>query len=184
MKRTIPSLLLLMGLSIFNIQSTMVLAQVQGAAMYIYRNDGAINAFLKSDIDSIRHSPLDHDSVMHVENVTQEIWTMDSVYRIPLTVIDSVSFVTPETKYKPNVIRIEEELRDYVLRQDSLTIYFSGSIPSSIIPHFGDKLVTLEMSDVFPIGFAGEVEEVKNTSGEVEVVCSAVSMEEVFDCFY
>lgn len=176
--------LLIVGWSTFNFQSSMVLAQAQNDAMYIYRNDGIIHAFFKADIDSIRHSPLDLDSVMHAENVTQEVWTADTVYRIPLATIDSVSFITPETKYKPNVIRIEEELRDYVLRQDSLTIYFSGNIPSGLIPRVGDKLVTLEMSDVFPIGFAGEVTEIKHHSGEVEVVCSAVELEDVFECYY
>lgn len=159
-------------------------ATAQNDAMFIYRNDGVINAFLKADIDSIRHSALDLDSVMHTENVTQEVWTVDSVYRIPLAVIDSVSFITPETKYNPGVIRLEEGLRDYVVRQDSLTIYLNGSIPSGIIPRVGDKLVTLEMSDVFPVGFAGEVTEIKRNSGEVEVVCSPVSLEDIFECYY
>ena len=176
MKRAILSLLLL---------ATVVSGlMAQSDAMYIYRNDGVINAFLKTDIDSIRHSFLDLDSVMHSENVTQEVWTVDSVYRIPLTAIDSVSFVTPETKYKQNVIRLEEDLMEYVLRQDSLTIFFSSSLPSAIKPRVGDKLVTLEMSDVLPIGFAGEVTEVKNSSDEVEVVCTAVSLEDVFECYY
>ena len=170
--------LLLVGM--FNVQG----ALAQNDAMYIYRNDGVINAFLKADIDSIRHSALDLDSVMHAENVTQEVWTVDSVYRIPLAAIDSVSFITPETKYKPSVIRIEGELREYVVRQDSLTVFFSNSIPSDIIPHVGDKLVTLEMSEVFPIGFAGEVAEIKSNSGELEVVCSAVGLEDVFECYY
>lgn len=31
----------------------------------IYRNDGMVSAFLKSDIDSIRYSHLDLDSLEH-----------------------------------------------------------------------------------------------------------------------
>ena len=42
-------------------------AMAQNDAMYIYRNDGVINAFLKAEIDSVRHSPLDLDSVMHAQ---------------------------------------------------------------------------------------------------------------------
>ncbi len=182
MKRTILSLLLLWACSMFNSQCSM--AQAQSDAMYIYRNDGVINAFLKTEIDSIRHSSLDLDSLMHAENVVQEVWTVDSVYRIPLAAIDSVSFITPETKYKPSVIRLEEDLMDYVLRQDSMTIFFSTSLPSAIKPRVGDKLVTLEMSDVFPVGFAGEVTEVTNNSDDVEVVCTAVRLEDIFECYY
>ena len=46
--------------------------------------------------------------------MSQEIVTEDSVYRIMLTAIDSVSFVQPETKYADGVRRLSEEgLMDY-----------------------------------------------------------------------
>ena len=37
----------------------------QNDAMLIYRNDGIVHGFLKADVDSVRHSQLDLDSVMH-----------------------------------------------------------------------------------------------------------------------
>ena len=82
----------------------------QNDAMLIYRNDSVVNGFLKADIDSVRHSQLDLDSVMHKDFVVQEVWTADSVYRIPLEVIDSVSFVMPPTIYKQGVVDLKERL--------------------------------------------------------------------------
>lgn len=84
MKRLIASILLLAGF--------LCGAKAQNDAMFVYRNDGAINAFLKSDVDSMVCSQIDLDSLMHSDYVVQEIWTADSVYRIPLAVIDSICF--------------------------------------------------------------------------------------------
>lgn len=68
-------------------------------AFYIYRNDGTIHTFFTTDIDSMVCSTLDVDSVAHADFVVQEVYTSDSVYRIPMESIDSVAFVTPDTKY-------------------------------------------------------------------------------------
>lgn len=86
MRRLIASLLLLAGF--------LCGASAQHNAMFVYRNDGVINAFLKSDVDSLVCSQIDVDSLLHSDYVVQEIWTADSVYRIPLERIDSISFVT------------------------------------------------------------------------------------------
>lgn len=86
MRRLIASLLLLAGF--------LCGASAQHNAMFVYRNDGVINAFLKSDVDSLVCSQIDVDSLLHSDYVVQEIWTADSVYRIPLENIDSISFVT------------------------------------------------------------------------------------------
>ncbi len=63
--------------------------------MYVYRNDGVTNAFPKADVSSIMHSHIGLDGVYHREHVVQEVYTPDSVYRIPIESIDSISFVTP-----------------------------------------------------------------------------------------
>lgn len=81
----------------------------QDRAFYVHRNDGIFNAFYNSEVDSITYSCLSIDSIEHTNIVTQEIWTSDSVYRIPLNAIDSISFVKPETSYKPNVVRLNNE---------------------------------------------------------------------------
>ena len=53
-----------------------------GNTFYVYRNDGAFNAFYSSEVDSITYSCIDKDSIEHENIVTQEIWTCDSIYRI------------------------------------------------------------------------------------------------------
>ncbi len=73
------------------------LAQNVGEAFYIYRNDGQFNAFLRDEVDSIVFSHYDLDSLYYDENVTQLIYTTDSLYHIPLASIDSVGFVQPKT---------------------------------------------------------------------------------------
>lgn len=151
-----------------------------GEAFYIYRNDGEINGFVRSDVDSIAYSRYDANSIKHSKIVTQIVYTNDSVYWIPLAVIDSVSFVTPKTTYQPGVINLSERLMPYIAGCDSLTISLSASTPSDIIPRVGDKLVTTEMNELFPIGFAGEVTAVNGT----EIICKSVLLEEVFETYY
>lgn len=157
----------------------------QNDAMYIYRNDSVINAFLKYDVDSIKHSHLDMDSTFCKDFVVQEVWTVDSVYRIPLSVIDSVSFVTPPTIYKNDVEKIEDHLLPYVVGVDSLTLKLRVDIPANIIPKVGNKLVLLDGCDVLPNGFSGIVSRIEPTSSRdfINVVCKQVNIEDLFVSF-
>ena len=155
-----------------------------GDALYFYRNDGQINGFLRSDIDSITYSCIDIDSILHQQYVTQEIYTIDSVYRIPLSVIDSVSWYTPPTEYQPGVINISDRLMPYVVSCDSLTIKLSTSTPGSLLPAIGTKLVTLEMNELFPSGFLGEVVSVDNSSEGYSIACTLANIGDVFKTYY
>lgn len=65
-------------------------------AFYIYRNDGEFNGFFYDEVLDMRYSKLDLDSLEHEDYVVQEVVTADSIYRIPLCVIDSVGFIQPE----------------------------------------------------------------------------------------
>ena len=160
------------------------MSQTIGEAFYVYRNDGMINTFFRSEIDSIAYSYYDADSLIYDEIVSQVIYTPDSIYQIPLAVIDSVGFVTPETKYQPNVIRLEGEIRNYILGSDSLTVYFRSDTPNNILPKLGDKLVTTEMSEVFEGGFLGQVESIAQTNDTISLICDMIGLDEVFECFY
>ncbi len=161
------------------------MAQHIGEAFYIYRNDGGFNAFFRDEVISMEYSYEDAEGNTYDEVVTQIINTADSVYKIPLAAIDSVGFVTPETQYKPGVKVIEGDLRKYVLSSDELQIAFSAKTPSNLLPQIGDKLVTLEQSDTFPIGFMGEVISVTTTAdGNYMVDCEAVTMTDIFKCYY
>lgn len=78
----------------------------QNNAINIYRTDGDVITFLKANIDSIRWSHIGIDSILYKDYVIQEIWTSDSVYRIPLADIDSISlkrYTCPDGNH-PHVI--------------------------------------------------------------------------------
>ena len=64
---------------------------------YIYRNDGDFNSFFRSQVDSISYSHYDADNVFHDNVVTQVIYTSDSVYHIPVEVVDSILFYRADT---------------------------------------------------------------------------------------
>lgn len=160
------------------------IAQTIGEAFYIYRNDGMINTFFRSEIDSMTYSYYDVDGVRYEEIVTQVVHTPDSTYRIPLAVIDSVGFVTPETRYQPGVIKLEGNIRNYIIGSDSLTVFFRIDTPSDLLPKVGDKLVTTEMSETFVGGFLGQVETREQRGDTIALGCSRIGLEEAFECFY
>lgn len=153
-------------------------------AFYIYRNDGTIHTFFTTDIDSMACSTLDVDSVVHADFVVQEVYTSDSVYRIPMESIDSVAFVTPETKYCLGVKVLEGELKGYVVRRDSLTLLFREDTPVMFLSVVGDKLVSTVEDDVLGGAFVGRVESVVPRDGGIEVVCGPVDLMEVFEYYY
>ena len=69
-------------LSAFLFLNVLCTAFADNTVVMIYRNDGIVSAFLKSDIDSIRYSHLDLDSLEHSDFVTQEVFMPDTVCRI------------------------------------------------------------------------------------------------------
>lgn len=154
-------------------------AQQTGDFIYVYQKDGHVQAFLREEIQEMSYSYEDNLGVTHDEIVSQLIALEDSVCRFPLNQIDSISFVTPPTVYKPGVTRIEEQLMPYVESCDSLTIQFAANTPAGLLPKVGDKLVTVEMNDKFEAGFAGVVASVSGTTVE----CNAISLGELFESY-
>ena len=153
------------------------MAQNIGEAFYIYRNDGEFNAFFRDEVQSIEYSYEDADGNMYDEIVTQIITTADSVYRIPLAAIDSLSFVQPETKYVSAVVHIQP-LLPYIVSVDGQIINFTSNIPSNLMPKVGDILLQDSFdSDKLPDGFAGRVVKI---SGQ-EVTCESVSFEDIYE---
>lgn len=153
-------------------------------AFYIYRNDGAINAFITTEIDSMSYSYMDVDSVIHDEIVVHEIHTPDSIFRIPIEVIDSVGFVTPKTVYQPGVKMLEGDMRNYIVSRDGLTLIFQLSTPSMYLPRMGDRLVTLDVDDIITNAFVGKVSEINTRQDCIEVVCEPVDLTDIFDTYY
>lgn len=155
-------------------------AMAQNNAIYVYRNDGEFNAFLKSDVDSMRYSYLDADSIFHNDWQMQEVFTADSIYRIPLAAIDSISFVTPEPIYKKDVRVITDEWTDYVISYTDSTIHFNSSIPLRLLPKIGYIVAVKSGNATFPDGFAGRMEGVQNMGQEIQANFSTVQLQEVY----
>lgn len=155
--------------------------QVQDA-LYIFRNDGTFNAFFYADIVRIGYSRVDTFGVEHDDVVVQEIEALDTLYRIPLTAIDSVAFVTPENKVKADVTLMTALLTDYIVASDSTSWFrLSPSAPASIVPKVGDKLLIEDPAPYLPDGFSGRVTSVSQTSDGITVNTEAVGLFDLFD---
>jgi hypothetical protein len=151
-------------------------------ALYIFRNDNKFNGFFFADIDRFEYSKVDTFGVEHDEFVVQEIYALDSVFRIPLNAIDSVAFVIPETKYRPGVITPESDLWSYVISSDTTTTFtLSASTPQALIPKVGAKLANTKASPYLPHGFYGEVASVTSGNGGTVVKCDKPKLEELFE---
>ena len=109
-----------------------------GEAFYIYQNDGHFDGFFYDQVKQISYSRFDTLGVEHDKYVSQEIVTEDSVYRIMLTAIDSVSFVQPEIKYAKAVHFMRDEgMMDYFLNAvkngaDEIVVTFRSTRLSSL----------------------------------------------------
>ena len=159
-------------------------AQQTQDALYIYRNDGKFNGFFYADIDRFEYSKVDTLGVEHDEFVVQEVYALDSVFRIPLNAIDSIAFVTPETQYQPGVTTAESTLWNYVISSDSMTTFtLSASTPQSLVPKVGDKLANPTATPFLPGGFFGQVASVTKSGAGTVVKCSQVDPSELFKRF-
>ena len=157
-------------------------AQQTQDALYIFRNDGKFNAFFYADIDRIEYSKIDTLGVEHSDYVTQEVYALDSVIRIPISAIDSVAFVTPETKYKADVMMVDKSISDHIVASDSSTWFrLSASTPSSMIPKKGDKLVIEDRSTYLPFGIGGIVASVESDGSGHTVTMAETELGDIYD---
>lgn len=161
-----------------------ILPAVADQPFYVYRNDGVINPFFISQVDSIACSRIDVDSIEHDDYVVHEVYTPDSVYRTPLELIDSIGFSTPETVYRPGVVVLEGDVRKYIVECDSLTLVFQSVTPSGLLPKIGDKLVSTIGDEYLQTGFIGKAASVNLCADGYRVECEALDFTDVFECYY
>ncbi len=145
-------------------------------AIFIYRNDDDFNAFFREEVDSIRY-----DEVM-----TQVIYTPDSIYRMSLPVIDSISFVQPEVILSNKVIQMDKTgLMDYLIDVDGMTLFFDSNTPKSLRPSKGDILICTDFDSWFfteTEGFIGKIKQIRNANGELIIDCVDVEdLSEIFE---
>lgn len=65
---------------------------VAGNSTYFYNSNGQLLSFNDADIDSIAFSKVDANGTEQENVVTQIIYAGDSIYRIPITQVDSIAF--------------------------------------------------------------------------------------------
>ena len=170
---------------IYNNENTPpIISQTVGEASYVYRNDGEFNAFFHDEIESITYSNYDKDGIYCDEIVVQEIHTQDSVYRIPITAIDSIGFTQPTPIFKENVNDLSGPLKNYIASVDGMTIKFKNDIPSDMMPTTNDKLIQLFYDNLFPDGFAGKVSMITYEGNSICVKCDSITIEEAVRKFY
>ena len=150
---------------------------------YIYRNDGQFNAFFNDEVDSIIYSKIALDSTLCDDYVVQEVYTADSLYRIPLAAIDSVGFVKPKTILNKNVVKLEDGLYDYLIKVNGMTLTFSSDLPKKLYPRKGDILICTDFhSSFFEEGFVGKVISSDLRSDGYQVECDSVNdITEIFE---
>lgn len=157
-------------------------AQQRQDALYIFRNDGQFNAFFYGDIQRICYSKIDTLGVEHDDFVVQEVWALDTVFRIPVDAIDSVSFVTPETKIKADVFCPDKSIADYIIGSDSVWwIRLAPNTPQELIPQMDQKLLIAEGSKYIPNGFGGKVAYVELQSEGWLIITEDVELPDIYD---
>ena len=99
---------------------------------YVYRTDGSVQVFEQAEVDSMFCSRTDLSGREQASYVTQEIWTSDSVYRIPMAEVDSVVFDVNRLQVSGDY----KALDGYTYHIDAadtgsgqFTVAFSGEVP-------------------------------------------------------
>ena len=171
-------------LGMLNIQPTSAQQKNDQNALYIFRNDGVFNAFFYADIDRIEYSKIDTLGVEQDDYVVQEVYALDSCFRIPVSAIDSVAFVTPNNIVKADVVCPDKAMTDYIIASDSISWFrLSASAPQDVIPKVGDKLLIIDPVEYLPEGFSGRVSKVDVSDAGYTVETDALELEDLFDRF-
>lgn len=155
------------------------------SVFYTYNREGGIHTTFVNRVDSITFSRIDAEGYEHDDIVSQLIWMPDTVVRIDIAAVDSVSFRAPATIYNPEAIVLDQSpMWGYVRWADYTNISLNPSISRADLPKAGDRLVTVQTNEHFPAGFAGEVEKVTVTSDSVLVSCKVINPALVLDRHY
>ena len=161
---------------------TTVHAQQQGqSAIFNYCKDGDFNMFLNSEVDSIIYSNIGLDNIEYDNVVVQEVWTPDSVYRIPIENIDSIGFHAPQPRYSEDTFPIMDELLPFIVEVDELSITFSPTTPEDKLPLIGQVMVADSWEAPLQDGFAGRVIERRQTGNGILFQCEEVSLSDIFE---
>lgn len=135
------------GKSVKGVKNTADYSKEKDRSVYIYRHDGEFNAFSQSKIQRMSH-----------RSDILEVATVDSLYKIPLSAVDSIGVHAFSTVYAPKVI-ILKPYEPYIedVSVENGTIRFAKNLPADMKPEKDDILYCDEMDNALPEGFAGRV---------------------------
>lgn len=156
-------------------------AQTVGEVFYIYQNNGNFNAFMKSEVDSITYSNIGLDSVECNDIVTQLVYTKDSVYKISLSNIDSVAFVTPQTIVNKDVFPLTSAHDPYIIKGDTISFSMLLTTPDNMRPQKGNIVVSEYDCTSFANGIIARVTSVNETGSAYEYNCEKATLDDVYD---
>lgn len=149
--------------------------------IYIYRNDGMFNAFSKSEVDSIEYSKYDENGILGEEWKMQLIYTADSIYSIPLAVIDSVSFYAPQTILNNNVFMLTASHDPYLSDADTLSFVLASTTPAQMVPKKGNIVFSTVDCLSFEHGIMARVVSKQNVSDGIKFDCEKVALDDIYD---
>ena len=149
--------------------------------IFVYRNDGGFDAFLKSEVDSMTLSHEDAEGKYHAGWETQLIHTPDSTYRFPLAAIDSISFFAPPTILNKDVFILTAEHDTYITRADTVSFTFAPGTPEELLPAKGNLVVSRYDCTSFPDGIVARVTYVAEDAAGMHYECERAGIDEVFD---
>lgn len=149
--------------------------------IFVYRNDGGFDAFLKSEVDSMTLSHEDAEGKYHAGWETQLIHTPDSTYRIPLAAIDSISFFAPPTILNKDVFILTAEHDAYITRADTVSFTFAPGTPEELLPEKGNLVVSRYDCTSFPDGIVARVTYMAEDAAGMHYECERAGIDEVFD---
>lgn len=149
--------------------------------IYVYRNDGEFNAFFKEEVDSITYSNFDLDSIYNQDVKTQIVYTADSVYRIPLEVIDSVSFFAPPTIVNKDVFPLTAAHDTYLSEADTTSFTLALNTPKDMIPSKGNIVVSEYDCMSFPYGIMARITSVDENDSGIHFNGEQVTIDEVYE---
>ena len=112
-------------------------------AFYIYRNDGDFNGFFYDEVQEMRYSKLALDSTEQEQYVTYEVVLADTIYRIPLTAIDSIGFQQPEIRFNPKAHFLVRDGYEPFLNTVKINGCTFKDLPSNLPIQVGDVLIGL-----------------------------------------
>lgn len=150
------------------------------AAMYVWLNDGNhLRAFLMNQVAYIGCSTMGVNGISYDMPVTQLIQTRDSLYRIPLAAIDSITYQTPPPVMKQGIYIIDEKNIGLVqsVDFDTFTVTFKSGTPDAQLPKQGQVVYSDLEEAPLPMGFSGRVKSISGTTYTFE----SAGPEEVFD---